>query len=141
MKTYQPKAKEVRRDWHLFDAKDKVLGRLATEIAMKLMGKHKAGYSAHMDMGDNVVVVNAAKVILTGKKISQKVYYRHSGYPGNLKTISVAKLMEERPEDVVRKAVTGMLPDNRLKSKRQTRLKIFRDDNHPYEKLFEKKGK
>lgn len=136
MKTYQPKVSEIKREWHLIDVTGKVLGRSATEIARFLMGKHKPTYSQHMDMGDYVVVVNASKITLTGKKSEQKVYYTHSGYPGGLKEIKYSKLLSEAPEKVIIHAVTGMLPDNRLKSKRLTRLKVFADDKHSYEDKF-----
>lgn len=138
MKTYQPKQKDVKREWHLIDVKGEVLGRTATRIATFLMGKHKATYSNHMDMGDWVVVKNADKIELTGKKREKKVYYTHSGYPGGLKEIKVSKLLKERPEKVIEKAVYGMLPDNRLKSKRMNRLKIYAGDRNPYAGKFEK---
>lgn len=136
MKTYQPKAKEVKRYWHLINAKEKVLGRLATEVATYLMGKHKAGYSSHMDVGDYVVIVNAKEIKLTGKKREQKVYRSHSGYPGGFKEISIQKLMKERPERVIEHAVDGMLPDNHLKDKRMRRLKVFVGGDHSYEDKF-----
>jgi len=136
MITYQPKAKEIVRTWHLVDAKDQVLGRVATQIAGFLMGKQKANYSRHMDSGDYVVVVNAEKVILTGNKEDQKVYYEHSGYPGGLKHITAGKLRQEHPERLIEKAVKGMLPDNRLKDKRMSRFKIVVGDKNPYEEKF-----
>src|SRR4030042_2619790 len=122
-KTYQPKAKEVKRDWHLMDAKGQILGRLASQIAVYLMGKHKSVYSNHMDMGDYVVVINAKDIKLTGKKTQQKLYRSHSGYPGGFKEVKFEKLINENPNRVIQKAVSGMLPDNRLKSKRILRLK------------------
>jgi large subunit ribosomal protein L13 len=136
MKTYQPTKSEVKRDWHLVDVKDQVLGRMATEIARFLMGKHKPTYSQHMDMGDYVVVVNASKVALTGKKSEKKIYYSHSGYPGGLKEVKYAKLLVEQPKKVIIHAVAGMLPDNRLKSKRLARLKVFISEKHTYEDKF-----
>lgn len=139
MKTYQPKEKEVKRDWYLIDANDEVLGRLSTNIARILMGKNKATYSAHMDSGDNVVVINASKVRLTGRKEDQKVYYGHSGYPGGLKKVTYEKMHKEQPEKVIRHAVSGMLPDNRLKAKRLKRLTISKDAKNPFENKFEKK--
>ncbi len=136
MKTFQPSIKEVKRNWHLIDAKEAVLGRISTDIAKLLMGKHKSDYVAHLDLGDNVVVLNAEKVKLTGKKADQKIYRRHSGYPGGLKEVSFTKMIEEKPEDVIRLAVSGMLPDNRLKKVRLTRLKIIKGPNNPYEENF-----
>jgi large subunit ribosomal protein L13 len=135
-KTYQPKAKEIVRNWYTVDAKDKVLGRVATEIAKLLMGKHKSTYSTHMDSGDFVVVVNAKDIRITGKKAEQKVYRTHSGYPGGLKEVSYSKMIKERPENVIIHAVFGMLPDNRLKSKRLGRLKVFAGVKHTYEDKF-----
>lgn len=136
MKTYQPRQKDIKRNWHLMDAKGKVLGRLSTEVARFLTGKHKVNYSNHMDMGDYVVVLNAKDVILTGRKVSQKLYRRHSGYPGGFKEIKYAKMHDERPERVIELAVSGMLPDNRLKKKRQARLKVFAGNEYPYMDKF-----
>ena len=136
MKTYQPKQKEVNRSWHLIDAKGEILGRLATKAAGLLMGKGKASYSTHMDMGDNVVVVNAEEIKVTGKKAIQKVYRSHSGYPGGLKEVSFARLMEKHPERILEHAVAGMLPDNRLKAGRMARLKVVVGDKNPYEAKF-----
>lgn len=132
MKTYQPTHKDIKRKWHLIDAKDSVLGRLATEISQLLMGKNKVNYAPHMDMGDYVVVINSAKVRLTGNKEKQKVYYKHSGYPGGFKEIAFSKLKKEQPEKVIQLAVRRMLPTNRLKDKRMARLKVFAEDKHPY---------
>ena len=140
MKTYQPRQKDIKRNWHLVDAKGKVLGRLSTEVARFLTGKHKVNYSNHMDMGDYVVVLNAKDVILTGRKVSQKLYRRHSGYPGGFKEIKYAKMHDERPERVIELAVSGMLPDNRLKKKRQARLKVFAGSKHPYGDKFDRAG-
>ena len=137
-KTYQPKSKEIKREWHLIDAKGKVLGRLASEIAKLLMGKHKVKYASHLDMGDIVVVTNAKEVRLTGRKREQKVYRRHSGYPGGFKEISFKKMLEDHPEKIIQKAVFGMLPGNRLKSKRMNRLKVFAGKDHPYKKMVGK---
>jgi len=136
MKTYQPKEKDVKRNWHLVDAKGKVLGRLSSEIAKLLTGKHKANYSSHMDMGDNVVVINAKGIVLTGRKASQKLYIRHSGYPGGFKEIKFAKMIDEQPEKVIELAVSGMLPDNRLKKSRIVRLKVFAGSENPYKDKF-----
>lgn len=137
MKTYQPKHKDIKRNWHLIDAKDQVLGRMSTEIVKLLMGKHKPTYSNHMDMGDYVVVVNAEKVVVTGNKRKQKVYQKHSGYPGGFKEVSFEKMITEQPARVIELAVRRMLPDNRLRDKRMRRLKVFAGDKHPYNKKFE----
>lgn len=136
-KTYQPKVKEIKRAWHLIDAKDQVLGRLATKVATFLIGKHKADYSAHLDSGDYVVVVNASKVELTGKKPLQKKYYRHSGYPGGFKEVSFEKLFSQSPGKVIEYAVSGMLPDNRLKKDRMNRLKVFAKEENSYKDKFQ----
>jgi large subunit ribosomal protein L13 len=136
MITYQPKAKEIVRGWHLVDAKGRVLGRLATQIAGFLIGKGKPNFSRHMDSGDYVVVLNAEKVILTGKKEEQKVYYSHSGYPAGLKHITAGKLRQEHPERLIEKAVKGMLPDNRLKDKRLSRFKVVIGEKNPYQEKF-----
>lgn len=132
MKTYHPKAKEIKRGWHEVDASALPLGRLATDIATKLMGKDKPTYSPHMDNGDFVVVLNAKDVKVTGKKQENKVYYKHSGYPGGFKEVSFMKLKKEHPEKIIEMAVYGMLPGNRLRAKRMTRLKIVKDDKNPY---------
>lgn len=124
MKTYQPKKKEVSRESHSIDASGQILGRLATKIAELLMGKGKVNYSTHMDMGDNVLVTNAEKVVLTGKKESQKVYQGHSGYPGGFKETTIARMREKAPNRILQHAVSGMLPDNRLKRLRMARLKF-----------------
>ncbi len=138
MKTYQPTAKEVKRNWQLVDAKEKVLGRISTQVAMMLMGKNKATYSPHMDNGDFVVLINAKDVVLTGKKVEQKKYRSHSGYPGGFKEVSYKKMREEHPERIIEHAVSGMLPDNRLKAKRMVRLFVYMDDKHPYGAKFKK---
>ncbi len=138
MKTFQPKEKEIKRGWHLIDAKDKVLGRLSTQIAKLLIGKHKPTYSAHMDSGDFVVVINAKEAVLTGNKSIKKIYRRHSGYPGGLKEISYQKMIAVNPEYVIEHAVLGMIPTNRLTKDRMGRLKVFVDNNHPYKDKFKK---
>lgn len=138
MKTYQPKEKEVKREWHLVDAKGEILGRLATRIAGLLIGKGKATFSRHMDMGDFVVVVNAEKVEVTGRKAQKKVYRTHSGYPGGFKERKFEKVMEEHPERIIEHAVSGMIPDNRLKSDRMLRLKAVVGEVNPFEKEFKK---
>ncbi|KKU12326.1 MAG: 50S ribosomal protein L13 [Candidatus Woesebacteria bacterium GW2011_GWA1_45_8] len=135
-KTYQPKVKEIKRAWHLIDAKGEVLGRLATRVATLLIGKHKADYSAHLDSGDFVVIINAGNIVLTGKKASQKKYFSHSGYPGGFKEVSFEKLFSQNPSRVIELAVWGMLPDNRLKKVRMQRLKVFKADEHSYQDKF-----
>lgn len=138
MKTYQPKASDVKRTWHLIDVKGEVLGRIATRIATYLSGKHKPGYSAHMDSGDYVVVVNAKDVKVTGNKENQKVYYSHSGYPGGFKETKFSKLRKERPARIIELAVKRMLAGNRLRDNRMARLKVFANESHPYESKFTK---
>jgi large subunit ribosomal protein L13 len=133
MRTYQPKKKDVKRNWHLVDAKGQVLGRLASGVVSFLIGKNKVNYAPHMDMGDYVVVVNAKEIEITGRKRKQKVYQKHSGYPGGFKEIKFEKMISERPERVIELAVRRMLPDNRLRDKRMNRLKVFGDEKHPYE--------
>jgi large subunit ribosomal protein L13 len=132
LKTYQPKAKEVKRAWHTIDAKGEVLGRLSSKVAIILMGKNKPTYSTHMDSGDNVVVINAEKFVVTGKKAEQKVYRGHSGYPGGFKEAKFEKVLKEHPERIIEHAVSGMLPDNRLKAERMKRLKIVIGGVNPY---------
>lgn len=133
MKTYQPTQKDIKRKWHLIDAKGCILGRMSSDIAKLLTGKHKSRYSDHIDMGDYVVVINAKDVRVSGKKRDQKVYYRHSGYPGGFKEIKFSKQITEKPEKVIEHSVSGMLPKNRLHKKRMVRLKIFADEKYPYQ--------
>lgn len=133
MKTYVAKEQEVEKKWYLVDAKDKVLGRLATQIAMRLRGKHKPIFTPHADTGDFIVVVNADKVAMTGNKWNDKFYYRHSGYMGGLKEISAKKLLEKKPEDILRFAVRGMLPKNSLGRRQLKKLKIYAGSDHPHE--------
>lgn len=135
IKTFQPKLKDIKREWHFIDAKGQVLGRLSSKIVNLLTGKNKLTYAPHLDMGDYVVVVNAKEIVLTGKKKLQKIYRSHSGYPGGFKEVSFEKLINESPEKVIIKAVSGMLPDNRLKSARLLRLKVFAEENHPYKHI------
>ena len=123
-KTFQPKSKDIVRETHTIDADGRVLGRIATEVATLLIGKRKPEYSTHMDMGDKVVVKNASKVVLTGRKLKQKVYQKHSGYPGGFKEVSVEKYLQEQPTKVLWLAVKRMLPKNRLLDPRMQRLKI-----------------
>ena len=132
MKTYSAKPREIEQDWKLVDADGQTLGRLATEIADVLRGKHKPVYTPHVDTGDFVVVVNAEKVRVTGKKLEQKIYYRHSGYPGGLRERTLAEQLERRPEEVIRRAVRGMLPKNKLAAAQLRKLKIYAGPEHPH---------
>jgi len=125
MKTYSTKLSDIKRESHTIDASGQVLGRLATRIASLLMGKHKTMYERHLDTGDIVVVFNAEKIVVTGKKAEQKMYYRHSGYPGGLKTESYEQLIEKHPERVIEHAVRGMLPQNKLRARMMKRLRIY----------------
>ena len=132
MKTYSTKRADIERKWHLIDASGKTLGRLATRIASFLMGKHKPIFSPHLDTGDFVVVINADKVRITGNKAKQKLYYRHSGYPGGLKSISLEKMMQTNPTRVIEHAVNGMLPHTRLGASMKKRLKVYAGETHPH---------
>ena len=131
--TYSAKDTDNQDKWWVVDAKDAILGRLASQVAATLRGKHNPMYTPHVDMGDSVVVINADKVVLTGRKMEKKNYYRHSGYIGGLKTITAEKLMEKRPEDLIRFAVKGMLPKNRLGRRLFKKLKVYAGDQHPHE--------
>jgi large subunit ribosomal protein L13 len=133
MKTYNAKPGEVERRWYVVDADGQTLGRLATRIADTLRGKDKAQYTPHVDTGDFVVVVNAEKVRVTGNKLDQKRYYRHSGYPGGLRSRTLREQLDRRPTEVIRKAVKGMLPKNRLARKQINKLKIYAGPEHPHE--------
>jgi large subunit ribosomal protein L13 len=133
MKTYVAKPTERQRDWYLVDAEGKTLGRLATGIADTLRGKLKPEYTPHIDTGDFVVVVNAEKIHVTGDKLAQKRYWRHSGYPGGIKSRTLAEMLDRRPEEVIRKAVKGMLPRNRLARKQITKLKVYAGPEHPHQ--------
>jgi len=133
MKTYSTKAADIKREWHVIDASGKVLGRLATQVAGLLMGKHKPIFCRHLDIGDFVVVINAEQVRVTGNKAKQKLYYRHSGYPGGLKSISLERVMQTHPTRVIEHAVKGMLPHTRLEAKMMKRLRVFTGDEHPYQ--------
>ena len=130
MKTFSAKPAEVRRDWYVVDATGKTLGRLATEIARRLRGKHKPEYTPHVDTGDYIVVVNAAKLRVTGNKLKDKLYHRHTGYIGNLKTTSLGKLLDEKPERVIELAVKGMLPRGPLGRKMLGKLRVFAGAEH-----------
>ena len=132
MRTYSTKARDVTRQWHVVDASGKTLGRLVTRIAVLLMGKHKPVFSRNLDVGDFVVVINAEKVRVTGNKAKQKVYYRHSGYPGGLKSITLEKLMQTNPTRVIEHAVKGMLPHTRLGASMLKKLKVYVGDTHPH---------
>jgi len=133
MKTYVAKEQEISKKWYLVDAKDRVLGRLATQIAMRLRGKHKPIFTPHADTGDFIVVINANKVALTGRKWDKKIYYRHTGYIGGLKEITAKKLLEKKPEDILRFAVRGMLPKNSLGRRQLKKLKIYSGSEHPHQ--------
>lgn len=134
MKTTQvAKKEEVTRDWYLVDAENQVLGRIATQIANVLRGKNKPTYTPSVDTGDFIIVVNAEKITLTGKKLSDKVYYSHSGYPGGIKSITAGKLIDKKPEDLIRIAVKGMLPKNKLARHMLNKLKIYSGSAHPHE--------
>lgn len=139
MSTNSFSRKQIKRNWHLFDAKTKILGRLAGEIAILLRGKNKPSFVPYLDMGDYVVVINASQVKVTGKKEQQKMYYRHSGYPGGLKSESLAKLRVRRPEEVIRHAVKGMLPSNKLGDQLIKKLYIYSGSEHPFAKQFSSK--
>ena len=138
MKTYSVKASEIKRDWHVIDASGRVLGKLATEAAQLIMGKHKPTYTRHLDVGDYVVVTNANKIVLTGNKREQKVYHRHTGYPGGLKTVTFEKMIAEKPTWVIEHAVKGMLPKNRLGAAMLKKFKVYTGDAHPHRGQTEK---
>jgi large subunit ribosomal protein L13 len=133
MKTFVAKEVEVDKKWYLVDAENKVLGRLASQIAMRLRGKHKPIYTPHADTGDFIVVINAEKVSMTGGKLDQKVYYRHSGYVGGLKEVTAEKMLDKKPERVLRSAVKGMLPKTSLGRRQLKKLKIYSGSEHPHE--------
>ena len=133
MKTEVAKAENIKRDWYVVDAQDIVLGRLATRVATILRGKNKAVYTPSVDTGDFVIVVNAEKVALTGRKLTDKIYYGHTGFPGGLKEVSAGVMLEKKPEDVIRKAVKGMLPKNKLSRHMIKKLKVYAGAAHPHE--------
>lgn len=132
IKTYSPKPTEITHDWYIIDAEGRNLGRLATQIATYLLGKHKVQFSPHLDCGDNVVVINAAKVAVTGNKLEDKKYFRHSGYPGGIKEATLAEVLARNPIVAIEKAVAGMLPKNRLQDDRLYRLKVYPGAEHPH---------
>jgi large subunit ribosomal protein L13 len=133
MKTYQAKKEEIEHQWYLVNAEGKVLGRLSTELAKILKGKNKPTYTPHLDTGDFVIVVNAGKVTLTGKKMKDKIYYHHTGYPGGIKEMTAEKLLSKKPTEMIRTAVKGMLPKNSLGRQMLRKLKIYAGSNHPHE--------
>ncbi len=132
MKTYSTKASDIKREWHVIDAAGQILGKIATQAAGLLMGKHKPLFNRHLDVGDYVVVVNAEKFRVTGDKLRQKLYYRHSGYPGGFKSVSLERMLESHPTRVIEFAVKGMLPHNRLEAQMMKRLRIFVGETHPH---------
>jgi large subunit ribosomal protein L13 len=132
VRTYTPKPGDVERTWHVIDATDVVLGRLATQVATLLRGKHKATFAPHVDNGDFVIVINAEKVALTGNKRETKLAYRHSGYPGGLRSVTYAELLEKRPDRAIEKAVRGMLPKNSLAAQQLSKLKVYTGSEHPH---------
>lgn len=132
MKTYMARDVDINKKWHIVDADGKTVGRLATKVAMTLMGKDKPQFTPHADSGDFVIVVNAEKVNFTGKKWNQKTYYRHSRYPGGLKSITAENLLKTKPEEIIRKAVWGMLPKNKWQDRLIKRLKIYTGNAHPH---------
>ena len=133
MKTQSFKQLDIKESWILVDAKDKTLGRLAATLASRLIGKHKPEYSPNADLGDYIVVVNAGEINVTGKKLMQKKYYKHTGYPGGIKSRSLGDVIKNSPEEAIRMAVKGMLPKNKLGKKMLTKLKVYRDNNHPHQ--------
>lgn len=133
MKTFVPKKDEVAKTWWLIDAEGKILGRLATEVAVLLRGKNKPEFAAFLDTGDFVIVINAEKVAVTGRKLAQKKYYSHSQYPGGLKTVVLADMLAKKPEDVIKRAVWGMIPKNKLGRAVYKKLKVYRGPEHPHQ--------
>lgn len=135
-KTYMAKPKEIKREWHLIDAQGKILGRMASNIAQKLIGKDKVNYTPHLDCGDHVVVINAKDVKVSGRKAKQKEYIRHSGYPSGLKRVTYREQMEKDPTKIIEWAVKNMLPKNKLRSKMMNRLRVFTEEKHNYKDKF-----
>ncbi len=133
MSTPFPSSKTIEREWHLVDAEGQVLGRLATRIATMLMGKHKPGYTPFLDCGDHVVVVNAEKIVLTGNKMNDKIYYRHTGYPGGIKEARARRVMREHPTRILESAVRGMVPKTKLGRQMLTKLRVYAGPEHPHE--------
>ncbi len=133
MATYTPKKSEIERSWHVVDAEGLILGRMATEVAQILRGKHKATYAPHMDTGDHVIVVNADKVVLTSGKAEKKMVYRHTGFPGGIRSESYATLLARKPAEIVRQSIRGMLPKNRLGRQQLSKLQVYAGPSHPHE--------
>lgn len=133
IKTYSVKAKEIKREWHIIDANDQILGKVATQAARLLMGKHKPMFSRHIDTGDNVVIINASRVKFTGNKGLQKLYYRHSGYPGGLKSINLDDMMQKFPERAIEYAVKGMIPHTKLGEEMIKKLRVYAGSEHPHQ--------
>ncbi len=133
MKTFSAKADEIKREWFIIDAENVILGRMATEIAKRLRGKHKPEFTPHVDTGDYIVVINAEKLAVTGNKMKDKIYYKHTGYVGNLKSITLEKQLQKHPEVVIETAVKGMLPKNSLGRTMYRKLKVYAGENHPHE--------
>jgi large subunit ribosomal protein L13 len=131
-KTYYPKAEDIQRDWVVVDANDQTLGRLATQISSVMLGKHKPGFTPGVEMGDYVIVVNAAHIKVTGNKMEDKIYYRHTGYPGGLKSTNLRDLLDKHPERVIEKAVWGMLPHNRMGRHLMRKLRVYAGPDHPH---------
>ena len=140
MKTYSPKAKDIKWEWHVVDVGGETLGRVASQVANLLMGKHKPIYAPHIDTGDYVVVINAAKVKVTGKKAEQKIYYRHSGYPGGLRSLTFKEVSSRYPTRVIEQAVKGMLPKNRLGRAMFKKLRVYPGSDHPHQAQVRKVG-
>lgn len=140
MTTYTTKQSDIKRHWHLIDAQGQILGRLSSQIAQLLMGKNKVYYAANLDCGDWIVIINAQEIEVTGKKKQQKTYYRHSGYPSGLKKLTFSQMMIKDPRKVIKLAVRGMLPKNKLRQQRMKRLKIFIGEEHPYKDKFRKES-
>ncbi len=132
MKTYSTKASEIQRQWHVIDASSEILGRMATRAARLLMGKHKTMYARHLDTGDYVIIINAAQVRTTGNKAKGKIYYRHTGYPGGIKAVTLERMMAAHPERVIEKAIKGMLPKNALGRAMARKLKVYAGESHPH---------
>ena len=132
MSTYMPKVAEIKRDWYVLDAEGKTLGALAAEAAVLLRGKHKPTFAYHEDCGDNVIVINAEKIVLTGKKLDQKMYYHHTGYIGNMKKVKYSTLLNEKPEFVMTKAIKGMVPDTVIGRNAMTRLRVYAGAEHAH---------
>lgn len=133
MRTFMAKKQDIPRKWYIIDAANKTLGRLASEAAAILRGKHKPIFTPHVDTGDFVIIINAEKVVLTGKKLQNKMYYRHSGYPGGLKMVNCETLMQKKPETVIERAIKGMLPHNRLGDDMYRKLKVYKGSEHPHQ--------